>query len=32
MLLPALGIIVLILVLARPRLDVHSAVKGADAA
>lgn len=31
MLLPALGVIVLVLVLARPKLDVHSVKKGADA-
>lgn len=31
MLLPALGIIVLVLVLARPKLDTHPVVKGADA-
>ncbi len=31
MLLPALGIIVLVLVLARPKLEVHTTVKGADA-
>ena len=31
MLLPALGIIVLVLVLARPKLDVHAVKKGADA-
>lgn len=30
MLLPALGVIVLVLVLARPRLDVQTTVKGAD--
>ena len=30
MLLPALGVIVLVLVLARPKLDVHATKKGAD--
>jgi len=31
MLLPALGVIVLVLVLARPKLESHPAAKGADA-